>query len=526
MGATRFRWDLVPVMPTPGGRKLQDKETSEPLAGQSPLLVCGLGNDLADKDVDLISGRPFHPPRPKNIRMAESISPCTPRQRPAKQEVFASPPTAMNGTPNSGTRPGARRAQHGMNPLPLNSHGPRPEMQLQTLPRPARAAVVCDGGLSADDCVDADRVPLSMNNIDRGCYRLRKVTIDGLQKDGTLGLLLHGTSVVGFRCMHAEAKGWKKGDQIVEINGRRAGNFDEFQDCFRAAQREDGFPITFSVLRREEAVDGDDNADDALTSFFGTTDFMNLAGQLQKKWSEEAAKNSHLMGPTLAETKVEDTQRSKSPSAPNFTMDNPYIVALQRRRDALFRTNEGWAKWADDDYVEATETIASQLAQKHDGVSMLDVEYEAPKQHDVCGLPGIFCATNCAGNARGFELIEIEMAPTPRVHRYDALNSRDERDPPWVVEATSRASRLDPEEQHERLEVGFVECMETASSSELKVSPSKRTSLPDSEDSDADLLAHLLLSSEEFRLSSDEEDETVAVPRNIAGALISGSVDI
>jgi len=555
MGAARFRWDLVSVMPTPGGRKSQDKDALELLAGQStarsstasPMVVCGLGTDLADKDIDLIQGRPFRPPRPKNIRVFDSVSPSTPRPL-HRREVSGSPPNAVSGPPNTVSGPqGTKRlasSQHGMTPLPLNSHGARPEMQLQSLPRPARAAVVCDGGLSADDCVDADRVPLSMNNSERGCYRLRKVSIDGLQNDGTLGLLLHGTSVVGFRCMQAEANGWKKGDQIVEINGRRAGNFDEFQDCFRSAQREDGFPITFSVLRREEAFKWDDNADDALSSFFSTTDFTNLAGQLQEKWREEG-KHSSAVAPDSNAVKVENRQLSgKSPIAPiatNFTMDNPYIVALQRRRDALFRTNEGWAKWADDDYVEATETIASQLAQQHDGGTILDFKYEAPKEHEYCGLPDIFCMPDCAGKSRIFELIEIEMAPTPRVHRYDALYSREERDPPWVVEAaTSRTSRFDIEDQHERPEAEFMECAETASASDFSrlivygnadLSDVKiqngDADLSDVEDSDANFLAHLLLSSEEFRLPSDDEDEAMTVPQNIAGSLIrpDGSVD-
>lgn len=527
-------------MPTPAGRKSPGQKASELSSGQSPTVVCGLGKYLVDKDVDLIAGsRPFRPPRPKSLKAAGTVSPTTPRQLPLKDlKVFGEPNGAIGQSVTKSAQSTARKMAE-MNKLALNSHsktGARPEAQLQTFPRPARAAVVCDGGLSADDCVDADRVPLSMSSTERGCYRLRKVSIDALQNDGTLGLLLHGTSVVGFRCMQAEANGWKKGDQIVEINGRRAGNFDEFQECFRTSQREDGFPITFSVLRREEALDMDEtaasNADDALTNFFSTTDFTNLAGQLQKKWGEEA-KQKNTASPDSATEKVDKKPLTKNPSESNFTMDNPYIVALQRRRDALFRSNEGWAKWADDDYVEATETVASQLAQKHDGVSMLNFADEALKERDVCGVPDIFCTPTCGGAERAFELIEIEMMPTPRVHRYDALNSRDSRDPPWLIEAASRASRMDLEDELEHLDLGFLESLdspEEIATSEVKPLPNGNADMPDLEDGDADFLAQLLLSSEEFRLPSDEEeeDEAMAVPRNIAGTLIRrvGSGDI
>jgi hypothetical protein len=296
------------------------------------------------------------------------------------------------------------------------------------------------------------------------------------------------------------------------------------------------------------AYNGQENADDALDGFFSTTNFTNLAGQLHERWGEEAKQT----GPDSADDmqpQVETKQQSKCSGAQNFTMDNPYIVALQRRRDALFRTNEGWAKWADDDYVEATETIASQLAQKQDGVSMLDVKLEAAKEQEYCALPGIFCSGNCGVTMRRFELVDIEVAQTPRVHRYDVLNSRDEMDPPWLVEATSRASRLDPEDQNERPEMGFVEFMEpseeicgeiaaairqstfeiddtkadqeTTATCELECSSNGNNDVSDSEDADANFLAHLLLSSEEFRLpSDDEEDTTMAVPQNIASALV------
>jgi hypothetical protein len=151
------------------------------------------------------------------------------------------------------------------------------QVAMQTAPNPAwvapnrpqgappKAAVICDHGhgCAQEDSVQADRVPLS--SIGRGeCtgwYRLHHIEVERLQKDGTLGLLLHGTSIVGFRSAEADLAGWRVGDQIVQINERRASNFEEFQSCFRMAQSKDGFPIDFGVLRKEEPARCEQNAE-------------------------------------------------------------------------------------------------------------------------------------------------------------------------------------------------------------------------------------------------------------------------
>ena len=52
-----------------------------------------------------------------------------------------------------------------------------------------------------------------------GCFRLQHVRVDELLEGDTLGLLLHGTLVVGYSHPDAESHGWKTDDQIVEVNG-------------------------------------------------------------------------------------------------------------------------------------------------------------------------------------------------------------------------------------------------------------------------------------------------------------------
>jgi hypothetical protein len=70
----------------------------------------------------------------------------------------------------------------------------------------------------------------------QGCFHVRHVEVSELLEDNTLGLLLHGTSVVGFCSSKAEQAGWRVGDQIVEVNGQRVGSFDEFLECFVQSQ--------------------------------------------------------------------------------------------------------------------------------------------------------------------------------------------------------------------------------------------------------------------------------------------------
>merc|ERR1719199_1285214 len=124
----------------------------------------------------------------------------------------------------------------------------------------------------------------------QGCFHVRHVEVTELLEDNTLGLLLHGTSVVGFCSSRAEQAGWRVGDQIVEVNGQRVGSFDEFLECFVQSQSQHGLPIDFSVLRRElRPLSGEaDEAEDALESFFSATNFVDLAGQLQRKFGSSS----------------------------------------------------------------------------------------------------------------------------------------------------------------------------------------------------------------------------------------------
>mmetsp|Transcript_100978 Transcript_100978/g.200604 ORF Transcript_100978/g.200604 Transcript_100978/m.200604 type:complete len:356 (-) Transcript_100978:165-1232(-) len=193
------------------------------------------------------------------------------------------------------------------------------------------------------------------------CFHLRHVVVDRLLEDGTLGLLLHGTSIVGFCTPQAEDFGWSIGDQIVEVNGHRTVTFDDFFDRFVAAQ-EKGLPIDFSVLRRE-AVD-EAGTENALDGFFGATKMRDLAGALRKKFGtsslsrEAEGMTPSSTTPAEADKGSVDSCLSRSESI----TENPYIQALRKRRDDLFKTAEGWI--IDEG---GTASIAVQLATQHNG---------------------------------------------------------------------------------------------------------------------------------------------------------------
>merc|ERR1719231_507476 len=76
-----------------------------------------------------------------------------------------------------------------------------------------------------------------------------QLNVSALQADNTLGLLLHGTTVVGFRVDEARHVGWKVGDKIIEVRGNHVNDFDEFMEFFQECQQTHGFPMEFSVLR-------------------------------------------------------------------------------------------------------------------------------------------------------------------------------------------------------------------------------------------------------------------------------------
>jgi len=230
--------------------------------------------------------------------------------------------------------------------MQITSYGTKPAGQLSShgrLPQAgSKAEVSCPTSCPTEDCVEAERVALSMSN-DRGYFRLRHVFVQTLQDDGTLGLLLHGTSIVGFRSAQAEQPGWCVGDQIVEINKRRASNFEEFLESFNEAQMVDGFPIEFSVLRREDFCTSQPAAENVLEEFFNTTEFSSLACQLQKQTLQAISQTLVEQG-TEAGDGIFSSRINSTFSNGNQVMENPYIHALNRRRDAFSHTSDGWGK--------------------------------------------------------------------------------------------------------------------------------------------------------------------------------------
>jgi len=301
--------------------------------------------------------------------------------------------------------------------------------------------------------------------------------VQKLLEDGTLGLLLHGTSVVGFCSPQAEEYGWLIGDQIVEINGHRVSVFDEFLDRFLAAQ-EEGFPIDFSVLRRETlslaggaaaaaasgnaisssgglanlltagAAAGSLGAEGALDNFFDATDLGDLAGQMQRKFGGPLPHGSEALSPAMSglppDEKDEHLSRSDS------ITENPYIQALRKRRSELLKSAEGW---------ENTDSLASRLAtQRSDALATLLNAQGASRRAAGpadCGAAGVG-ATDCGaipdegsgpglrlpaqfsglpawplslscGNGRGCgnnEAAAYEIQPTPRADVESDLDAR------------------------------------------------------------------------------------------------------
>jgi len=163
-----------------------------------------------------------------------------------------------------------------------------------------------------------------------GCFHLRHIRVRKLLDDGTLGLLLGGTSVIGFGRAEAADVGWALGDQIVEVNSHSVSSIDEFLDQFALAQL-DGFPIDFGVLRQEDLGDCE-TSQDCLEDFFSTNNFMDLAGQIKSKMPILGVGES---APAC------DQQESGVYTGP--AAENPYIQALKKRRDDL---SCGVADWS------------------------------------------------------------------------------------------------------------------------------------------------------------------------------------
>ncbi|CAE7480316.1 XI-B [Symbiodinium pilosum] len=249
------------------------------------------------------------------------------------------------------------------------------------------------------------------------CFRLRHVRVEALLQDGTLGLLLHGTSVVGFCSEEANSHGWLVGDQIVEINGKRVAAFDEFLEQFLAAQVQ-GFPITFSVLRREapEALD-----EDPLESFFKEMDFVELAGRLKNKFGGSPSKVE------LASTGI---------SAGDAILENPYIQALRRRRTELSKSPEGWS----DDGMSLAAKMATE---RGDALATLSrASTDTPRRFDR--RSGLLDWSLCIMRPCHEKEVADELRTTPRMD-YDYAQAplwlnRDKVGMPNAVVLSSRGA--------------------------------------------------------------------------------------
>mmetsp|Transcript_74585 Transcript_74585/g.198140 ORF Transcript_74585/g.198140 Transcript_74585/m.198140 type:complete len:350 (-) Transcript_74585:141-1190(-) len=273
---------------------------------------------------------------------------------------------------------------------------------------------------------------------DSGCYSLQHVTVRRPLEDGTLGLLLRGTCVTGFAEAEAEAVGWVVGDRIVEVAGCSVSSFESFLAQLRLAQ-ETGYPITFSVLREEparapqgmaEATDsnaaesGHDAAKDALDSFFGQTSLTDLAGQLHHKFGATRQQfEYHRSSSSSSSTCPGDDGDSQPPSSRmSSIMANPYVQALHRRRDELFRSVEGWSS-------EVAASLASRLAtERSDALASLvrpprETPRTTPAKSGLLDMSAPLPWASClpAGvrpcNAREAKAcMACEITPTPRVN--------------------------------------------------------------------------------------------------------------
>jgi len=266
----------------------------------------------------------------------------------------------------------------------------------------------------------------------RGCFRTHQVHVRELQTDGTLGLLLHGTSIVGFRTKMAREAGWAVSDQIVEVNARPVSTFDEFLENFAFAQAE-GFPIIFSVLRREDPsrdeAEAEVRGEDALDEFFSTVDFTNLAGELQRRWGSRPP-------PRAARGEEEEEQQAAMFTAHGLgggcggddgdnLANNPYVLALNRRREEQRQSNEGWMSCSAE---EADGSLPSRLATRREGVAMLQgaggQAGSVRMQHSDSSCAWPFCIPGDrvapGASACETETMVHELQPTPRADFYEA----------------------------------------------------------------------------------------------------------
>jgi len=222
--------------------------------------------------------------------------------------------------------------------------GSRPQRYVAAVSTGARAA---DGGV--------------------GCFHVHHIRLQTLEKDDTLGILLHGTSVVGVRTALAGEAGWRRGDQIVEVNGRRVTTFDEFLDSFFAAQ-ERGPPISFGVLRRHSIEEPGAGSEAFVDGFLTKTNVKDLAGLMREKFGAgsnlrrpptpcSARGQNQRIPPRCGTASARAAVTAASSKEGNYDAENPYIQALKQRRQEFLNSSEGG--WASGD---GTEPLAAQLA--------------------------------------------------------------------------------------------------------------------------------------------------------------------
>ncbi|CAE7198869.1 XI-B [Symbiodinium natans] len=180
------------------------------------------------------------------------------------------------------------------------------------------------------------------------------------------------------------------GDQIVEINGKRVAAFDEFLEQFLAAQVQ-GFPITFSVLRREAPEQVPE--EDPLESFFSEMDFADLAGRLKSKFGGSPGKA--------------ELASAGTGSSGDAILENPYIQALRRRRTELSKSPEGWS--------EDSPSLAAKMAtERGDALATLSrASTDTPRRFDR--KPGLLDWSLCVMRPCHEKEVADELRTTPRM---------------------------------------------------------------------------------------------------------------
>jgi hypothetical protein len=232
---------------------------------------------------------------------------------------------------------------------------------------------------------------------------------------------------VGFCSDMAEEMGWCIADQIVEVNTQRVSSFDEFLDRFIAAQQQ-GFPIDFSVLRKELAENAQEGAENALDHFFGGTSVATIVGQLQSKFSAEVG------------SQFDDAAKAgygKQAPGSESVVENPYIKALRKRRNELLSSAEGWA-------TDVADSLASRLAtQRSDGLATLWSSNESPparhaKLATVAGLPVEWFSCG-PGSCDNEAACNSGISMTPRKEHYSDM-AMLEQEHPWLQSPHQRRS--------------------------------------------------------------------------------------